>query len=172
MLDGWDVNEPTSMKIREEYRSFLVDAHKAAYVPVCIAGSSDVVTAEPAVVIPTDRDPTSLDLAFGSQTSRGGRPPLTKQKSQYGVIMSRITPRNNTSDRSSLARHFDFNSDGSLHFIDTPREEDEARAEGSLHFIDTPREEDEAIRAEGSLHFIETLREEDEAKTEEAAPEI
>lgn len=56
-LDGWDPAAEMSMQEREEFRKFLVDSHKAAYVPVCIAGDdTDVLTAEPAVVVPTERD--------------------------------------------------------------------------------------------------------------------
>ena len=39
LLDGWDTTADTSAERREEFRRFLVDAHKAAYVPVCIAGT-------------------------------------------------------------------------------------------------------------------------------------
>ena len=57
LLDGWDNTIPTSMESREEFRLWLVDAHKAAYIPVCIAGGeTNCLTAEPAVVIPTDND--------------------------------------------------------------------------------------------------------------------
>jgi len=56
-LDGWDNTMPTSVEKREEFRQFLVDAHKAAYIPVCIAGgATNILTAEPAVVIPSDND--------------------------------------------------------------------------------------------------------------------
>jgi hypothetical protein len=37
LLDGWDTNEESTIEKREEFRRFLVDAHKAAYVPICIA---------------------------------------------------------------------------------------------------------------------------------------
>lgn len=60
LLDGWDNfhNEETSMEKREEFRRFLVDAHKAAYIPVCIAAGEDEegLTAEPAVVVPLETD--------------------------------------------------------------------------------------------------------------------
>eukprot|EP00934_Nitzschia_sp_Nitz4_P000795 Nitzschia sp. Nitz4//scaffold32_size149145//19447//26119//NITZ4_002866-RA/size149145-augustus-gene-0.25-mRNA-1//1//CDS//3329548030//795//frame0 len=57
LLDGWDTNAETSEKKREEFRRFLVDCHKAAYVPVCIAGDKTaMITAEPAVVIPLEVD--------------------------------------------------------------------------------------------------------------------
>jgi hypothetical protein len=39
LLDGWDTYAESSLGHREEFRHFLVDAHKAAYVPVCLAGS-------------------------------------------------------------------------------------------------------------------------------------
>lgn len=63
LLDGWDTAAPESAATREARRRFLVDAHKAAYVPVCIAGTSsdDKLTAEPAVVIPTITE-TELEL--------------------------------------------------------------------------------------------------------------
>ena len=57
LLDGWDNTIPTSVEKREEFRQFLVDAHKAAYIPVCIAGgATNILTAEPAVVIPSEND--------------------------------------------------------------------------------------------------------------------
>jgi hypothetical protein len=34
LLDGWDTSAEYSMEKREEFRRFLVDAHKAAYVSV------------------------------------------------------------------------------------------------------------------------------------------
>jgi hypothetical protein len=37
LLDGWDTNEESTLEKRELFRRFLVDAHKAAYVPICIA---------------------------------------------------------------------------------------------------------------------------------------
>lgn len=61
LLDGWDTSDNASTKTlegREEFRQFLVDAHKAAYVPVCIAGTNTdkIITAEPAVVVPATTD--------------------------------------------------------------------------------------------------------------------
>jgi len=58
LLDGWDNIDNSSMEKREEFRQFLVDAHKAAYVPVCIASGDDEegLTAEPAVVVPLETD--------------------------------------------------------------------------------------------------------------------
>lgn len=113
MLDGWDIQEPTSQRKREEFRRFLVDSHKAAYVPVCIAGSKEIMTAEPAAVIQHDNDegdpstflprspsPTSnAELSFRSTYSSG---------SQYGVAMRRVTPR--SLQRSYGVRHFDFSA--------------------------------------------------------------
>ncbi|KAG7350665.1 protein of unknown function DUF221-domain containing protein [Nitzschia inconspicua] len=55
-LDGWNVDEETSMKEREGFRKWLVDCHKASYIPVCVNGEDNFLTAEPAVVIVTERD--------------------------------------------------------------------------------------------------------------------
>eukprot|EP00591_Stephanopyxis_turris_P017882 CAMPEP_0195543234 /NCGR_PEP_ID=MMETSP0794_2-20130614/52013_1 /TAXON_ID=515487 /ORGANISM="Stephanopyxis turris, Strain CCMP 815" /LENGTH=90 /DNA_ID=CAMNT_0040677389 /DNA_START=482 /DNA_END=754 /DNA_ORIENTATION=- len=54
---------------REDFRRFLVDSHRAAYVPVCIAGSAtSVLTVEPAAVVPLNDQmlpPSSkLDIAL------------------------------------------------------------------------------------------------------------
>ncbi len=76
-LDGWDNSVPTSSEKRDEYRKFLVDAHKAAYVPICIAGGSTAaLTAEPALVVPHENDiltPMPLaDTTSAELDSRGG----------------------------------------------------------------------------------------------------
>ena len=57
-VDGWESTATTSEVKREKFRRFLVDAHKAAYVPICLAvgHKSDSLTYEPAVVIPLESD--------------------------------------------------------------------------------------------------------------------
>lgn len=62
-LDGWSVHETTSMGEREAMRRWLVDCHKAAYIPVCVNGEGNFLTAEPAAVIGTDRDKDDDSLA-------------------------------------------------------------------------------------------------------------
>jgi len=55
LLDGGQ--DSFSESQREEFRRWLVDCHKASYVPTCLLGSKDnLLTVEPAVVIPKDRD--------------------------------------------------------------------------------------------------------------------
>ena len=67
LLDGWDTTAETGADRREEFRRFLVDAHKAAYVPVCLAGTDTdrFITAEPAVVtpLPYDADQSLTEIA-------------------------------------------------------------------------------------------------------------
>jgi Calcium-dependent channel, 7TM region, putative phosphate len=53
-LDGWGVAR--TMEDREKYRRWLVDCHKAAYVPICLSGGEDFLTSQPAVTVPTYRD--------------------------------------------------------------------------------------------------------------------
>jgi len=55
-LDGWDITKPTSWNDREEFRKWLVDCHKAAYIPICLAGVDNFLTAEPAVVLSNEGD--------------------------------------------------------------------------------------------------------------------
>ena len=45
LLDGWG-DEDASEEKREEFRRFLVDAHKAAYIPVCLVRLFDIGMAE------------------------------------------------------------------------------------------------------------------------------
>lgn len=97
LLDGWDINDPESAATREARRMFLVDAHKAAYVPVCIAGttSNAQLTAQPALVVPTivETEMELLDLGpieFGGD----GYDDLDLQKApssttQYGATLRR-----------------------------------------------------------------------------------
>lgn len=74
LLDGWDTNEEATKwnyKRREQFRSFLVDSHKASFVPVCIAAVNQCndITAQPAVVNPlTPED-------FAQQLKLQGDPP-------------------------------------------------------------------------------------------------
>lgn len=70
LLDGWDTNEESSRSKREEFRQFLVDCHKAAYVPVCIASDeATVITSEPAVVVPVENDADEDDYDMSSVNS-------------------------------------------------------------------------------------------------------
>lgn len=69
-----------------------MDSHKAAYVPVCIAGRDDVMTAEPTVVINHDNDvghPSTFELRDGLQDASA----RSVGSSQYGVPMRRVTPK-------------------------------------------------------------------------------
>jgi len=74
LLDGWDAEQESSVEKREDFRKFLVDSHKAAYVPVCLAGSDapeTSLTAEPAVVVPLETDLADelLDSGLGTGSS-------------------------------------------------------------------------------------------------------
>jgi hypothetical protein len=64
-LDGWDRSRPSTMESREEYRRWLVDCHRASFVPICVAGNDSCITLEPAVVVPdgNDRDHSSGTLS-------------------------------------------------------------------------------------------------------------
>lgn len=70
-LDGWDNSLSTSKEEREEFRRFLVDTHKAAYVPICLAGQqASGLTFEPAVVVPHPNDilePVPLNQLNGNR---------------------------------------------------------------------------------------------------------
>lgn len=108
LLDGWDNTVPTSVDKREEFRKFLINAHKAAYIPVCIAGgATNILTAEPAVVVPSENDDmlglmgSSVSYSGDEMHSPGQMTPTSS--SQRGACVRRTvsssshTPRNSTS---------------------------------------------------------------------------
>ena len=69
LLDGWDVGpegEHWNFKRREQFRRFLVDAHKASYVPVCIAAVNtlNIITAEPALAQPLSAEEVAEEDAM------------------------------------------------------------------------------------------------------------
>jgi hypothetical protein len=120
LLDGWDTTQPSPMEQREEFRRWLVDAHKAAFVPVCLFGLDTVgcLTAEPAVVIPMESDvvpqdgDVPVDEDCQSQVDRGVQSPkspvasnqvgATFRRSVYAVSLLRKTTGTMTSDNMSL----------------------------------------------------------------------
>ena len=132
MLDGWDNRESTSQKKREDFRRFLVDAHKASYVPVCIAGSKEIMTAEPAVVIAHDNDEGDPSIFLPKQGTSGvwetsSRDLSGSRSSQFGVAMRRVTPR--SLERTQATRHFDFSGSGGTGFNYSTREQSIAEEE-------------------------------------------
>jgi hypothetical protein len=75
-LDGWDSKIDRSTKDREEFRQWLVDAHKASYVPICLAGSESPLTVEPAVVAATRQmkgDGSKMQKLVHQTSQRGAR---------------------------------------------------------------------------------------------------
>ena len=81
MLDMWankvnNHNSQASYEDRENYRKFLVDCHKAAYIPVCIAerSASSVITTEPAQVLKE-----SSSSVFSSLDTFGSNEPALKE---------------------------------------------------------------------------------------------
>jgi len=115
-LDGLEPHERTSRDIRESFRRFLVDAHKAAYVPVCLARSSQqesdkgsiVLTSEPSCVINHDDD---VNFIGDSPRISNGMAPnvdgFASPRSQYGVSLNRVNRKNAVSELR-------LNDDGSV----------------------------------------------------------
>jgi len=107
LLDMWDTSFGTAMEKREEFRRFLVDAHKAAYIPVCIAGvQSTILTAEPAVVIPLESDLYSADLQTltkSSEDSSRVTSHMEEREDKYSIYRS---PADHTeSNAPSVLQH-------------------------------------------------------------------
>jgi len=69
--DGWNEAEPTSIDKREAFRKFLVDTHKAAYVPVCIGGKMvNSLTLEHSSVVPLPYDQILEEYSTSLRQSR------------------------------------------------------------------------------------------------------
>ena len=92
-LDGWDTSKPTSVEKREEFRKWLVDCHKASYVPICLSGSDNFLTAEPSVVVPIDRDEETLeseDFSFETRRRASTLDHGMLQSHQRGAVFTRV----------------------------------------------------------------------------------
>eukprot|EP00523_Entomoneis_sp_CCMP467_P006403 CAMPEP_0168738798 /NCGR_PEP_ID=MMETSP0724-20121128/11124_1 /TAXON_ID=265536 /ORGANISM="Amphiprora sp., Strain CCMP467" /LENGTH=207 /DNA_ID=CAMNT_0008786163 /DNA_START=282 /DNA_END=905 /DNA_ORIENTATION=+ len=107
LLDGWDSSKVTSEEQREEFRSFLVDAHKAAYVPVCLAGTDDreaTLTAEPAVVVPQETDPVRFSMRGADEE------PVSNNRDDQSSVRTtsdvdlQVLQERRTSQRGSIVR--------------------------------------------------------------------
>jgi len=109
-LDGWNVQEETSMTERERYRKWVVDCHKASYVPVCVNAEDNFLTSEPAVVIPTERDqdidpfhPRPPVNSHDSPDQSSGSSPLTCGRQRTSTLDSHNS-KSNRSQRGALFR--------------------------------------------------------------------
>jgi hypothetical protein len=101
-LDGWGRAEPTSMRTREEFRRWLVDCHRASFVPICLAGLDNFLTVEPAVVVTNDDDvveekPIEEDVLGPLPTN------VWRVSTQPGATFKRMSQRSlNTSTENSV----------------------------------------------------------------------
>jgi hypothetical protein len=108
-LDGWGRAEPTSTKTREEFRRWLVDCHKASFVPICLAGLDNFLTAEPAVVVANnDADVVENNSMedvlspLSTNTWQGTSSPKLRS-TQPGAMFKRVSQiRLNTTENSSM----------------------------------------------------------------------
>eukprot|EP00547_Thalassionema_nitzschioides_P003598 CAMPEP_0194208912 /NCGR_PEP_ID=MMETSP0156-20130528/7215_1 /TAXON_ID=33649 /ORGANISM="Thalassionema nitzschioides, Strain L26-B" /LENGTH=1137 /DNA_ID=CAMNT_0038935977 /DNA_START=263 /DNA_END=3676 /DNA_ORIENTATION=- len=118
-LDGLEPHEKTSHDLRESFRRFLVDAHKAAYVPVCLARSANresakgsyVFTSEPACVINHDNDVHSVspmeDCHWKTGEAAASFDVVSAPRHQYGVSLARV-------NRKDVVSDLRLNGDGSV----------------------------------------------------------
>jgi hypothetical protein len=101
-LDGWDTSKPTSVEMRKEYRNWLVDCHKASFVPICLAGLDNFITAEPSVVVPTERDRDEFEEAkIDSGEGAHLLGPSFLRTDQRGAVFTRISSPSSQRSRPS-----------------------------------------------------------------------
>ena len=90
---GNDAANAKSSLQREEYRRWLVDCHKASYLPTCLSGGKDnLLTSEPAVV--TSEGMSGMTETVGcednhEEITEGTRKLLKRQQNQKGGILHR-----------------------------------------------------------------------------------
>lgn len=85
LIDGWESLDNMTLEHREAHLRFLVDAHKAAYVPVCLVGSNAArcITSEPAIAVPhsiidSDSEHSERPLKSRRPSSQPGGDPLIR----------------------------------------------------------------------------------------------
>jgi hypothetical protein len=146
LLDGWNT-EGSCIKSREEFRRFLVDAHKAAYVPVCLAATDtdDCLTVEPAVVVPLECDPDVKDYysdragtqSFDSLPELSLPPPVERQPNR------RISAPGRGLQRGAMLRR-------SVNVMSTPQRRatlSQSKAFNLLDSIESLREDDYSLHS-------------------------
>lgn len=81
---------PDPWQDREEFRRWLVDCHKASYLPTCLSGGGkNLVTAEPAIVVPKVNCAVDESAASHYNTDNDMRNLFKRQSAQKGGIMRR-----------------------------------------------------------------------------------
>ncbi len=66
---------------REKYRRWLVDCHKASYVPICVSGGNDFLTIQPAEVVSIKEKINSKRFSMPRESS-----PTGKKVAEKGAI--------------------------------------------------------------------------------------
>ena len=75
---------------REEFRLWLVDCHKASYLPTCLSGGTkNLLTAEPAMVVPISVKQSDESSRVSMTTDLNLRNLFKRQTGQKGGIMRR-----------------------------------------------------------------------------------
>jgi len=95
LLDGWDSQNTMSYTEREEFRRFLVDCHKAAYIPAClVCTETKDMSLEPAEVVRIESDPVERGMLRRDTARKGGlsRRMSTKIVSSRMSIDSNLQP--------------------------------------------------------------------------------
>jgi len=93
---------------REEYRRWLVDCHKASYLPTCLSGAeTNLLTTEPAMVLV---DGTTATNSGDKNKNESIRNLFKRQDGQKGGILRRHQFNINWIPLQCNAFHFDWNA--------------------------------------------------------------
>lgn len=115
-LDGWDLKKPITLAEREDFRRWLVDCHKASYIPICLAGLDNFLTAEPAVVISSERETPRAEnvesrpdmwrrRTMSQDSTYAQRPRLDTMDSMFGAsVNSTLSASSQKQQRGALFR--------------------------------------------------------------------
>eukprot|EP00980_Cylindrotheca_fusiformis_P009792 scaffold2156_cov115-Cylindrotheca_fusiformis.AAC.17 len=90
-LDGWDYVKLSSYESREEFRKWLVDCHKASFIPICLAGKDNFFSYEPAVAIPDEAKSPTVSPSVDSKITSDSEASCYYDSEQKGAMFRRMT---------------------------------------------------------------------------------
>lgn len=117
-LDGWDYVKLSSYESREEFRKWLVDCHKASFIPMCLAGKDNFFSYEPAVALPDDyqspRKSPGHTLQLSPKASVDDESEKSFPEFRSPEILSGTLTKDSRSQRGAMFRRLSMSGTGSF----------------------------------------------------------
>ena len=97
-LDSHSEKLSSNTKAREDFLRWLVDCHKASFIPMCLAGKDNILTREAATVVEMTKE-GDFSIPVSSSTKRGN--------AMLRRLSGRITPLNKPSGGNNILDDFE-----------------------------------------------------------------